>query len=300
MTPSYINELLEEGLPHYSQEIFKTEFINEHPPKHSALKEVSTVAHYKVSGEVEGDFVLFFDDEAKEKAAERFIELTIGSSEDLPCSLSTICLEIANIIVGHFVGLLGEKGMEVEIYGPGEDSTGAAFSELSKDFLQEKGSIVVAVPKEEGIAGKITVWGNFQITNTKEKKMEEIIEDDGSKKKILIVDDSPVMCSFLKKIFTETGYDVVGVAKDGVEAIEKFEETNPDLMTLDIIMPKMKGTEVLKHVMEKYPEAKVLMASSVSDARTVMQCLKIGAKRYIIKPYDKDAVMEAVEKALGI
>ena len=120
------------------------------------------------------------------------------------------------------------------------------------------------------------------------------------KKRVLIVDDSPVMCAFMQKIFTEAGYDVVGVAQDGLEAIEQYEAHNPDIMTLDIIMPKLKGTDVLERIIEKYPDAKVIMASSVSDAKTVMQCLKIGAKRYIIKPYDKDAVMNAVEKVVGL
>jgi two-component system chemotaxis response regulator CheY len=119
-------------------------------------------------------------------------------------------------------------------------------------------------------------------------------------KSVLIVDDSPVMCSFLKKIFEESGYKVAGIAHDGAEAVEKFEQVNPDLVTLDIIMPKLKGTEVLRQILEKEPAAKVVMASSVSDAKTVMHCLKIGAKRYIIKPYDREAVMHAVEKALGL
>jgi len=123
---------------------------------------------------------------------------------------------------------------------------------------------------------------------------------DMTKKTVLIVDDSPVMCSFLKKIFEESGYEVAGIAHDGAEAVEKFEQVRPDVVTLDIIMPKLKGTEVLKQILEKEPDAKVVMASSVSDAKTVMQCLKIGAKRYIIKPYDREAVMTAVEKALGL
>lgn len=119
-------------------------------------------------------------------------------------------------------------------------------------------------------------------------------------KSVLIVDDSPVMRDILTKVFTEDGFNVVGVAADGVEAIEMFEEHHPDIMTLDIIMPKMRGTEVLERIMAKYPEAKVVMASSVSDARTVMKCLKIGAKQYILKPYDKAKVMAAVRKALDL
>lgn len=128
----------------------------------------------------------------------------------------------------------------------------------------------------------------------------EEIKVDGEGKSVLIVDDSPVMRNMLAKFFTDNGFNVVGMAVDGVEAIEQFEQLNPDLMTLDIIMPKMRGTEVLETIMARYPEAKVVMASSVSDARTVMKCLKIGAKQYILKPYDEAKVMGAIKKALDL
>ena len=119
-------------------------------------------------------------------------------------------------------------------------------------------------------------------------------------KSVLIVDDSPVMRDFMIKVFSENNFKVVGAAADGVEAVEMFERYNPDIMTLDIIMPKMRGTEVLARIVSNYPEATVVMASSVSDARTVMRCLKIGAKQYVIKPYDKEKVMAAVAKALEL
>ena len=133
---------------------------------------------------------------------------------------------------------------------------------------------------------------------------EQIVVDEklgeNREKSVLIVDDSPVMRNMLAKFFTDNGFSVVGMAADGVEAIEMFEEHHPDIMTLDIIMPKMRGTEVLENVMARYPDARVVMASSVSDARTVMRCLKIGAKQYILKPYDESKVMAAIKKALDM
>jgi two-component system chemotaxis response regulator CheY len=122
----------------------------------------------------------------------------------------------------------------------------------------------------------------------------------GSGQSVLIVDDSPVMRQMLFKLFQNQGFNVVGQAKDGEEALILFEELKPELTTLDIVMPKLRGTEVLEKLMEKYPDSKIIMASSVSDARTVMHCLKIGAKQYIIKPYDEEKVMSAVRKALDI
>jgi two-component system chemotaxis response regulator CheY len=129
---------------------------------------------------------------------------------------------------------------------------------------------------------------------------DQTVSNANQPKSVLIVDDSPVMRSMLAKFFNDNGFQVLGQASDGLEAIEMFEKLNPDIMTLDIIMPKMRGTEVLENIMQRYPDAKVVMASSVSDARTVMKCLKIGAKQYILKPYDEGKVMAAIRKALGM
>jgi putative ABC transport system ATP-binding protein len=89
-------------------------------------------------------------------------------------------------------------------------------------------------------------------------------------------------------------------SRTGREIMELFDELKPELTTLDIVMPKLRGTEVLERLLEKYPDSKIIMASSVSDARTVMHCLKVGAKQYIIKPYDEEKVMSAVRKALEL
>lgn len=122
----------------------------------------------------------------------------------------------------------------------------------------------------------------------------------GSGQRVLIVDDSPIMRQMLVKIFSANGFAVVGEAADGAQAVARFEELLPDLTTLDIVMPKMRGIEVLEQIMGKYPEASIVMASSVSDARTVMLCLKMGARQYITKPYDEEKVLNAVKKALNL
>jgi two-component system chemotaxis response regulator CheY len=108
------------------------------------------------------------------------------------------------------------------------------------------------------------------------------------------------MRQMLVQIFSGEGFEVVGEAADGSEAITMFEQLRPDLTTLDIVMPKMRGIEVLEQIMAKYPDSRIIMASSVSDARTVMHCLKMGAKQYITKPYDEAKIMTAVKKALNI
>ena len=111
----------------------------------------------------------------------------------------------------------------------------------------------------------------------------------GSGQRVLIVDDSPIMRNMLVKIFNDEGFMVAGEAADGSEAFEMFESLKPDLVTLDIVMPKMRGIEVLERIMAVRP-----------DARTVMHCLKMGAKQYIVKPYDEAKILAAVKKALEL
>lgn len=116
--------------------------------------------------------------------------------------------------------------------------------------------------------------------------------------KVVIADDSPLMRALLKKILSENNIEVIAEAKNGEEAVELFEKHKPHLMTLDIEMPLKRGTQVLKEILEKYPDANIVMVSSVSDAKVVMQCLKTGAKRYIMKPFDEKAVLSAVNKVI--
>jgi len=116
--------------------------------------------------------------------------------------------------------------------------------------------------------------------------------------KVLIADDSPLMRALLTKILRENDIEVIAEAKDGLEAVELFEKHQPHLMTLDIEMPGKRGTDVLKELLEKYPSANIVMVSSVSDAKIVMECLKTGAKRYIMKPFDEKAVVSAVNKVI--
>lgn len=116
--------------------------------------------------------------------------------------------------------------------------------------------------------------------------------------KVVIADDSPLMRAMMSKILEKNNIEVLAQATNGEEAVELFEKHKPHLMTLDIEMPLKKGTEVLKELMGKYPDANIVMVSSLSDSRIVMQCLKTGAKRYIVKPFEENIVMDAIRKVI--
>jgi len=115
-------------------------------------------------------------------------------------------------------------------------------------------------------------------------------------KKILIVDDSLFMRKILKEILAK-GYEIVE-ADSGTKALEQFGKERPDIVLLDIIMPG--GTEaglgVLQRIMKSNPEAKVIMITAIGQDSTIKQCKKLGAKDYIVKPFDEKLVVETVQK----
>ncbi|XID95117.1 response regulator [Paenibacillaceae bacterium WGS1546] len=117
--------------------------------------------------------------------------------------------------------------------------------------------------------------------------------------RILIVDDAAFMRMMIRDILTKNGYEVVGEAQDGAQAIEKFKELTPDLITMDITMPEMDGIAALKEIRKLDSNAKVIMCSAMGQQAMVIDAIQAGAKDFIVKPFQADRVIEAIKKTLG-
>jgi|SRR5699024_1273202 len=117
-------------------------------------------------------------------------------------------------------------------------------------------------------------------------------------KRILIVDDAAFMRMMIKDILVKNNFEVVGEAQDGVEAVEMYKDLKPDLVTMDITMPEMDGIAALKQIKEINPEARVVMCSAMGQQAMVIDAIQAGAKDFIVKPFQSDRVIEAIEKAL--
>lgn len=117
--------------------------------------------------------------------------------------------------------------------------------------------------------------------------------------KILIVDDAAFMRMMIKDILTKNDFEVVGEAQDGNEAVEKYKEHQPDLVTMDITMPEKDGLAALKEILQVNPDAKVIMCSAMGQQAMVIDAIQAGAKDFIVKPFQADRVIEAIQKALG-
>jgi two-component system chemotaxis response regulator CheY len=119
-------------------------------------------------------------------------------------------------------------------------------------------------------------------------------------RRVLIVDDALIMRQRIKEIAEEAGWQVAGEAKDGEQAVECYRQERPDLVTLDIVMPKMDGVSALKQMMADDPNARVVMVSAVNQKRKLAECIQAGAIDFIVKPFDKATLRSFFEKYLSV
>jgi len=116
--------------------------------------------------------------------------------------------------------------------------------------------------------------------------------------RVLIVDDAAFMRMMVKDILSKNGYEIVGEAENGMKALEKYQELKPDLVTMDITMPKMDGMEVLTEIKKVKPEIPFVMISGHGDLETAVNAMRLGAYDYISKPPDLNRLLNTVRNAL--
>ena len=116
---------------------------------------------------------------------------------------------------------------------------------------------------------------------------------------VLVCDDAIFMRTMITDILTQAGYDVIGEAETGAQAVEKYRQLKPDLVTMDIVMPDMGGIEAVREICKGSPEAKILMCSAMGQQALVVEAIQAGAKDFVVKPFQPSRVLEAVQRLLG-
>ncbi len=116
--------------------------------------------------------------------------------------------------------------------------------------------------------------------------------------RVLIADDASFMRQMIREIIEPEGYEVVGEATNGIEAVEQFETLKPDLVTMDIVMPKRSGIDAVKGILAAHPDACVVMCSALGQETLVMEALQAGATDFIVKPFKPDNVIATLQKIL--
>lgn len=117
--------------------------------------------------------------------------------------------------------------------------------------------------------------------------------------RVMVVDDALFMRNILKDIFVRHGYEVVAEADNGETALQIYQESKPDLVTMDIVMPKKSGIEALQEIMAADPEAHVIMVSALGQDTLVLEAVEAGARDFIVKPFKEDKVLETVRRVVG-
>ena len=118
-------------------------------------------------------------------------------------------------------------------------------------------------------------------------------------KRLMVVDDSRVIEMQMQKLLADTDYEIVAYCRDGEEAIERYGEVEPDLVTMDIIMPGIDGLETAGAILKDYPFAKIVMVSSLAYDDTINEADDIGVKAFVYKPLEREKMLEAFAKALA-
>lgn len=120
--------------------------------------------------------------------------------------------------------------------------------------------------------------------------------------RVLIVDDALFMRKLLLDILKKEGFEVCGEAESGKDAVEKYRQLKPDLVTMDIVMPKIEeidGIGAIREIIKTNPQAKIIVVSAMGQHSLVVEAIQAGARDFVTKPFQPSRVVEAVKRALG-
>lgn len=201
--------------------------------------------------------------------------------------------EFVNCINGLFATAVSEKNIELEIEPQfayeNQVAQGSAYV-LPIYIGGKEIKLYIAVDSE------VTI-GSMPIV--RKMRVAEGTEDSDSKGRIVIVDDSGMSRKMLRNILEEAGYSVVGEAADGMEGVLAYKQFNPDVITLDITMPVMSGTDALKEIKDYDSDAKAVMITAAGQQNKVIEALKLGAEKFVTKPFDKEEILKSISEILA-
>lgn len=211
------------------------------------------------------------------------------SFDTLNSSVFDVLGEFVNICSGLLATDISEKGVDVDMESPFayENQRVEGTGYVIPIYLEGHELQLLLSVDEDLRPGQAPYEMNM------EKKAGSKVTAD-SKGTIVIVDDSALIRTALRDLAEGEGYTVVAEAANGKEAFEAYSEYRPDLITLDITMPVMDGVEALEKIMTAYPDAKVIMITAAGQQQKVIKALRIGAARFIMKPFHRDEVLKAL------
>lgn len=124
------------------------------------------------------------------------------------------------------------------------------------------------------------------------------MSEGSADKRVLIVDDAAIIRRILKSIFLKNGITVAGEAADGQEAVDLYRELQPDVVTMDITMPVMDGLKATETILGEFPQARIIMVSSVGQEQVIKEAISLGALDFIVKPLKEEQLINTVRRVI--
>jgi two-component system chemotaxis response regulator CheY len=116
---------------------------------------------------------------------------------------------------------------------------------------------------------------------------------------LLVADDATIIREMIKDVATQAGWEVVGEATNGQEAIDRYAELQPDAMTLDLVMPEYDGLHALRGIMAAQPDAKVLVVSAINQSQVLKTAFRLGASDFVVKPFDRKVLVNTLDQLVS-
>ena len=234
---------------------------------------------------------------AGEKDCEAFLKLAsaIGGEEYSEVgedALDAAC-EFVNCISGLFAADLGEMDVDIDMEPVYAFENQEIFGEVYVVPLYINGKEVKLIIDVDNEAELGQIPHRFLY-----EKVESSVAIGLAKGTVVIVDDSKLSRKVLRSILEDEGYAVIAEATDGEEGIAAYLQYKPDVVTMDITMPNMNGMEALKEILSMDKKAKVVMISAAGQQKKIIEALKIGAEKFITKPFEKEDVIANIEGVL--
>lgn len=229
-----------------------------------------------------------------EEQWDAFLKVASACAEENFTSIEEDALDAAcefiNCCNGLFVSRMSEKDVELDmepVYAfQDQEIYGEVY--LVPVFIEGKEIKLVIAVDTEAELGQIPHKFSYE-------KRESSVAIGLAKGTVVVVDDSKLSRKILRNMLEEEGYAVVAEATDGEEAISAYLQYKPDVMTMDITMPNMNGIESIREILSIDPSAKIIMISAAGQQKKIIEALKIGAQRFITKPFEKNEVISCVE-----
>lgn len=147
----------------------------------------------------------------------------------------------------------------------------------------------------ESVDGKVSVQGFMTAASNQQERGKQAM-----KKKVMVVDDSRFIYEEMKYLLTDTEFEVVGYCKDGESSLQEYAILEPDIVTMDVILPGIDGFEAAERILRANPKARIVIVSSLAYDETMRRAEKIGIMEFVFKPLEKERVLEAMNKMLKI